>query len=73
MACQLTKNNHLIKQYIQVVEEEYNVPNPLAKPTSKCSSKKKLELSILSSSKDHSDAKYQERNRKKLSLATPMK
>lgn len=73
MGCQLTKNNHIIKEYIQVVEEEYNVPNPLNKPNSKCSSRKKLELSILGSSKEHSEVKNHDKNRKKLSLATPMK
>jgi hypothetical protein len=40
--CQLVQNNPVIKQYIKVVEEDYNLPNPLEKTSSRVNSKKKL-------------------------------
>jgi hypothetical protein len=67
LRCHLATNNRIIHQYIQVVEQDYNVPSPLHRPPNN-SSKKKLELSILSASKEHAGLGDGERNRKKLTL-----
>jgi hypothetical protein len=73
LQCQLTQQNSILKEYIKVVEEEYNVPNPLNRHPTKTSSKKKLDLSILQLGREQLDARYADKNKKKLTLTTPTK
>lgn len=68
LQCHLARDNHILQRYIQVVEEDYNVPSPLKNRPSKVSSTKKLELSILSASKEHFDPRAQDKNKKKLTI-----